>query len=75
MQISKVFDVLNWYLRTSDLEDDVSRNLEFTIILDRGYCITADALKHQADIIHFNQYSLQANGSSTLLRIYWAPMV
>jgi hypothetical protein len=44
MQNAKVFDCLNRYLRTSDLEDDVSRSLEITIILDRGYRITADAL-------------------------------
>jgi hypothetical protein len=44
MQQAKVFDSLNHFLVTSPLEDETTRSIEFTIILDRGYRCTADAL-------------------------------
>jgi hypothetical protein len=46
MQHSEVFPTLNDFLRTSvNHEHDVSRNITFTIVLDRGYRITLDAMR------------------------------
>jgi hypothetical protein len=45
MQHSDVFPMLNNYLRSCSNETDVTRNIPFTIILDRGYRITLDAMR------------------------------
>jgi hypothetical protein len=45
LQYSEVFPMLNNYLRTSPLETDVSRGTKFTIILDRGYRVTLEAMQ------------------------------
>jgi hypothetical protein len=44
MQEEDVFPDLNKYLLTSPLETEEIRNIKFTIILNRGYRVTIDAL-------------------------------
>jgi hypothetical protein len=44
MQEGDVFPDLNKYLLNSPLETEETHNIKFTIILDRGYCVTIDAL-------------------------------
>jgi hypothetical protein len=41
----KIFDSLNQYLLTSPYENDETRKVKFTIILDRGYRVTSEALE------------------------------
>jgi hypothetical protein len=43
MQRSMVFNMLNKHLLTCPLESKATRMIPFTIVLDKGYCIVADA--------------------------------
>jgi hypothetical protein len=43
MQHSEVFKSFNEYLLTSPFEDDATRDIHFTLMLDRGYRVTIKA--------------------------------
>jgi hypothetical protein len=41
---SKILDSLNNYILTSPYEDDETRQVKFTVLLDRGYRVTSEAV-------------------------------
>jgi hypothetical protein len=45
MKDGDVFNTLNRYLLSSPLEDEITRQIPFTVVLDRGYRITLEARK------------------------------
>jgi hypothetical protein len=69
MQHGKVFDSFNTYLLTSTNEDDSTRDIPFTVVLDKGYRVVLDAFRNGGHFVLqpiFAQHDRQFTTGETL---------